>query len=327
MRPITVIHYNLGPPRRTKFAGFDLDLTLIKTRSGELFSRRTDDWEWVGENVVPTLKKLSSTHLIVVITNSIKPSRVEQFKNIIMELDLPIILAMARYKENKKPSKRMFAAVEKVLKAEGVILEKAGSFYCGDAIGAPIASAKSGGPTAGAKSGEVNEGNEDVVFAKAIKVAFKSPTTVFGGIKAANSVTYKTDGQELILLIGYPGSGKTTFLEQYPPPPSYVIVHRDDYITQPKTLKATKLALESGKSAIVDATNPRLATRQEFYKLAEKFDLPVRLFWRRTTMELAMSRNEQREKHVPRIAYMIYMSKFDPPSIGEDPCVKDMIIV
>lgn len=74
--PKTLPNTNTTPssdPQLIKIAGFDLDGTLIETKSGNTFSRGPNDWKWWGKNpkaVVDRLKKYRNDgYLIVVFTN------------------------------------------------------------------------------------------------------------------------------------------------------------------------------------------------------------------------------------------------------------------
>ena len=50
-----------------KIAGFDLDGTLIDTKSGWNFAKNDDDWDWWHPNVPKKLKKLHKNGYRVVI--------------------------------------------------------------------------------------------------------------------------------------------------------------------------------------------------------------------------------------------------------------------
>jgi hypothetical protein len=43
-------------------AAFDLDYTIIKTKSGKVFPRDKDDWLYLYDNTVSFLRDLSNTH-------------------------------------------------------------------------------------------------------------------------------------------------------------------------------------------------------------------------------------------------------------------------
>lgn len=45
---------------------FDLDDTLIRTKSGGKFSRGPQDWQWLNDKVVPSLQKLQSTPVVII---------------------------------------------------------------------------------------------------------------------------------------------------------------------------------------------------------------------------------------------------------------------
>lgn len=55
---------------KVKIAAFDLDGTLIKTKSGGKFARGPDDWQWWNENIVDKLVELHNEgYIIVIFTN------------------------------------------------------------------------------------------------------------------------------------------------------------------------------------------------------------------------------------------------------------------
>ena len=82
-------------------------------------------------------------------------------------------------------------------------------------------------------------------------------------------LTYHSDNQELIIMAGPPASGKSTLSTRYLVPKGYVRVNRDTLGTAKKCLDATKEALKSGKSVVVDNTNPSKAARAEYIDVAK----------------------------------------------------------
>ena len=55
----TVLHgVNLKPQARTKVAAFDLDGTLIATKTGMSFPNGADDWKWWHQGIPSRLKEL-----------------------------------------------------------------------------------------------------------------------------------------------------------------------------------------------------------------------------------------------------------------------------
>jgi len=130
--------------------------------------------------------------------------------------------------------------------------------------------------------------------------------------------------QELILLVGFPASGKSTFCKRYLIPEGYVHVNRDTLKNQAKCLKALKDALSNGSSAVIDNTNPSVAVRAEYIRVAQDMGVPVRCYHLQTSLEIAEHLNLFREritngesKHVPGVGFNIFKSKFEEPNLSE----------
>ena len=79
-----MIHINYGNViKKTKIAAFDLDYTLIKTKSKKLFPIDKNDWEFLYENVPSKIKQLYDDNFtIVIITNQMGISKVKLIKKI-----------------------------------------------------------------------------------------------------------------------------------------------------------------------------------------------------------------------------------------------------
>lgn len=61
--------------------------------------------------------------------------------------------------------------------------------------------------------------------------------------------------QEVIVLVGYPGCGKSTFAEKIAKEHGYGIVNRDSMKTWQKCVQNAKIYLQKGQSVIIDNTN------------------------------------------------------------------------
>ena len=120
-----------------KIAGFDLDSTLIKTKTGKRFPVDEKDWQFAFPSVVEGLKKLiDENYRIIIITNQNglkNEEKINSFKNKIhdislvceknsIDLEIFILLYKDRY---RKPCPTIF----ELLKPNDQ------SFYCGDAAG------------------------------------------------------------------------------------------------------------------------------------------------------------------------------------------------
>ena len=120
-------------------------------------------------------------------------------------------------------------------------------------------------------------------------------------------------------MLGFPGSGKTTFAKQKFND-TYKIVSGDDLKTMKKSINYTRKMLEEKHSVIIDSTNPSKKKRAEFIELAKTFNIPVRCIHITTSLEESIYRNNERAKTgngVPKIVYNIYKKHFEEPTQDE----------
>ena len=127
-----------------------------------------------------------------------------------------------------------------------------------------------------------------------------------------------------MVLVGRPASGKSTLRTQYFTPHNYEAVNRDTLGTKEKCVKATSQALKSGRSVVVDNTNPSKADRQLYVDLAKKTGVPARCIFLNIDTALAYHLNmfRQNQSHgerrrVPEVAYRTYEKNFEKPDPSE----------
>lgn len=141
-----------------RVAGFDLDDTLVKTKSGTKFLAGASDWRWFNDSVVPTLLKYQEQgYLLVIFTNQggVVANQVNKsyqnltgrIDNILKEIEIPFVFAAtkrpklnpASSKEThlkfRKPQAGMWHELISQLKELDLELDLKNSFYCGDAAG------------------------------------------------------------------------------------------------------------------------------------------------------------------------------------------------
>ena len=98
----------------------------------------------------------------------------------------------------------------------------------------------------------------------------------------------KKNAQELVLFVGPPGAGKSTFYWRHLKPLGYERVNQDVLKSKDKCLKAAAEYLKEGDSVVVDNTNPDPDTRRQWVELATKAKqgggVPVRCVWFRTPL-------------------------------------------
>lgn len=84
--------------------------------------------------------------------------------------------------------------------------------------------------------------------------------------------------QEMVVLVGSPSAGKTTFFERYFAPHSYAHINRDTLGSTAKCVHQCRAALKEGLSVVIDNTNPSIATRKLYLDVAKEIGVPVRCF-------------------------------------------------
>jgi len=208
------------------------------------------------------------------------------------------------------------------------------SFYCGDA----------GGRQKDWKKGAKKDFScSDRKFAANIGITFHTPEELFLEEEIAEfqwdgidpSVlceteqeklkdSYHSGEQEMVIMVGPPASGKSTFTKKYFVPHNYERVNRDTLGTAAKCKKAAQEALTEGCSVVIDNTNGPATSRQEFIEIAQEAGIPIRCFFFSTDREVAEHLNYVRVREtkgevrrIPPVAYNTYYKNFDEPSKSE----------
>jgi bifunctional polynucleotide phosphatase/kinase len=325
-----------------KIASFDMDGTLIATKSGNKFSTGRTDWKWWHPKVPTKLKELhKSGYKLVIFSNQggVGKGKVSakdikgKVEDIIAELGLPMMAFLATGEDKwRKPSASMWDHFVKHHNG-GVKVDTKDSFYCGDAAGRPKA-------WDGNAKTKKDFSCSDRKFAHNVGLPFKTPEMCFlgqqdvafewGSIdpttipkdKTAYEGDLASDSQEMIISVGFPASGKSTFTKRHLEPKGYVRINQDSLKTKSACFKAARAAVAEGKSVVIDNTNPSAAARAEYIAIAKEHNIPVRCFFFRTSRDLAEHLNVFREnvygvKHVPGVGYNMYKKHFKEPSLDE----------
>ena len=130
---------------------------------------------------------------------------------------------------------------------------------------------------------------------------------------------------EMVIFVGFPASGKSTFYETEMKPKGYCHVSRDKLGSWQKCVAKCNQMLQSGKSVVIDNTNPDIESRSRYINCAKKHSIRVRCFLFTTSLQQAKHNNKFRDltsndstsAKVTDIAFNVYKSKFVKPTLKE----------
>jgi predicted kinase len=127
---------------------------------------------------------------------------------------------------------------------------------------------------------------------------------------------------ECVILVGIPGSGKSTFTRsRYP---QYECVSKDLLSPhardkQARQDAALRAAFRAGRSVVVDNTNVTPADRAAIIAIAREFGARVIGYYLEISTREAVARNERREGRakVPKVAIFTAAKRLVPPAAAE----------
>ncbi|KAJ7150255.1 polynucleotide kinase 3 phosphatase-domain-containing protein [Mycena filopes] len=358
---------NLDPSSSVKVAAFDLDGTVIASLP---FSAPPLQWHWWNASVPAKLMKaVSEGYAIVMFSNQgglKSESRRKDWKKKIALIsaaapELPFILYAATAKDNyRKPMTGMWDELERHYAVDGVTIDKASSFFVGDAagrtypnstklkdfaatdrkfalnVGIPFYYSRSIPPLAPPRApltaiqeyflGKAPDPNYTL---KGFHVSSLPSLPLY--TPSSSPLLPSPPAQELVLFVGYPCLGKTTFFRQHFEPAGYLHINQDVLKTRDKCVKAVQAALAAGKKCVVDNTNRDAFTRRYYIEVATKLKVPVRCMLFTGSEELAIHNNlyrayclpssvaarEPPREALPRLAFTKYKDSFEEPELGE----------
>ncbi|KAI0646745.1 PNK3P-domain-containing protein [Trametes meyenii] len=335
---------NGEPKASSKVAAFDLDGCLIQSSFPKKGTPPKFDW-W--RPIVP--KKLKQAHeegySVVIITNQAlrTQSLINDWKKKIPLIgnalsDVPFRLFAATEKDGyRKPIPGMWYELERIFAQEHVQIDVSASFFVGDAAGRPN-----------------DHSSTDRKLALNIGIPFQTPEAYFLGLPEAsytlpgfNVSSLPTDlpplepaeppllpassSPEVVLFVGYPALGKSSFFRVHFGPTGYTHINQDTLKTRDKCVKAADQALQDGQGVVIDNTNRDKATRKYFVDLAKKHKVPIRCVHFAGSLELAWHNNlyrafnlppalvasEPKRDLLPYSAFAGFRASFEEPSADE----------
>ena len=321
-----VFYYESGN-LNLKIASFDLDHTLIRPKNGRIHPKDKGDLKRCFSNVKEKLSELNDNgYRVVIFTNQSSFEKVDKkttilsrIKTFIKMMEIPIdVYISVKGDYCRKPNTGMWDMF-----LGDLDIDVANSFYVGDAAG-----------RIGWKQ------NKDFsysgrMFAKNIGIKFFTPEKYFQPSVYKNREIYilpkkwitfekkqpplDIEDYEVIILIGPPGSGKSTIANSLP---EFTLISQDILKTKSKCIKHMNTALKNGERVLVDNTNPKRDKRKDYIDIAKTYNKKVLAVVINITKEQSMFLVNYRCKknkniRVPDVAIHIYYKNFEKPIKGE----------
>ncbi|KAK1923128.1 polynucleotide kinase 3 phosphatase-domain-containing protein [Papiliotrema laurentii] len=330
---------------------YDLDGTLIKTRSGAKFPTGRDDWVWWHPSVPRRLaaEHAAGKHIVVISNQGDSREKIRREWRAKVPLiaakmpkDVPIrvLAALNKYDVYRKPNTGMYEVVAALYAARGYEIDLERSVFVGDAAGRQ-----------GGRGVPKDHGDTDFKFALNVGLRFVTPEEHFlgeprgpfpdppNGFRPAklaslanlppvvpSNTPITRPNVEIVLFVGPPASGKTSFFRKHFAG-KYEHINQDTLKTRDKCLQLAQSCLEQGRSVVIDNTNRNRETRAVWVSLAARLSVPIRLFHFLCPLDLARHNNMYRAVYappeepprtlIPGTAFNTYVAQFQQPDITE----------
>jgi bifunctional polynucleotide phosphatase/kinase len=334
-----------------RICGFDLDGTIITTSSGNTFPKNESDWKFMFDNVLQVLHNLyMSGHVIIIFTNQSKLeksadnhilNRIIHILNALTSANIKFMCFIAKDKNHyRKPMTGMYDLCINSLMKKGMMkFSRAHSFFCGDALGRKKDFADSDLKFAYNTGLNVlsphqmfdNQSNQSVTDSTHIyemmdhykKISKHISSLCSKSIIPRNRFIDKFVNQSLVILVGPPGCGKTSFCRTYLP--NHKRVNQDEVGPRRKCESACRELLgDNIESAVIDNTNPSSTVRNLYIQIANKFKIPIHCIWFDYPIWFANHLNHIRHetmkgttKIIPIIGYRVFRKHFNEPDMKE----------
>lgn len=181
--------------------------------------------------------------------------------SVLAQLNLPVSIYAATEKDiYRKPRTGMWTELldDNDLSAPGSV-DLENSFFVGDAGGRPAATGVSKDFSCSDRDFADNIGirflTPEEFFLKQKPREFKrvfDPRSFVGKAENEDDVVFeKKNPQDMVLFVGSPGSGKSTFYRKHLQPLDYVRINQDTLKTRDKCFKVAEENLSEGKSVVI----------------------------------------------------------------------------
>ena len=123
---------------------------------------------------------------------------------------------------------------------------------------------------------------------------------------------------ELVILVGLPGSGKTSFFQSRFAS-THAHVSKDLMHRGARQVALIEDALRAGRSVVVDNTSPRVADRAPLIAAGRRHGARIAGYVLETPRGECLQRNRRREgrARVPDVAVHVAAARMQPPTLDE----------
>lgn len=318
---------------KDKIACFDIDQTIIMTKSKKKFPTDKNDWILLFKNKTKDILNAISKNgfSIILISNQagLKTSQqvtdwIDKITNIINYIQIPMrVYASITKNEFRKPLPTLWHKIMNDAKNENIVLKLDECYYCGDAAG-----------RAGDHAGT------DYKFALNANLKFYTPEHLFLDdttnkpvleyITFPKRINYKFDknivkgNKIMILMVGYPASGKSSFVSDYLMPHGFMRINQDTLKTKKKCLDKAIEYINNESNFVVDNLNCSKSIRNEYIKLANKNNYIIKAIVMTTSYDVAYHNNIYRSiitngltPPIPAIVYNKFKKEYQVPEKNE----------
>ncbi len=324
---------------KVSVAAFDLDGTLIKPKTGKRYPSDQYDWQFCSPSVAAKVRSAHERgYTVVILSNqggiSLKrgnAKRMEQWKeklsNVINAIGIPIMIyAATEIDRFRKPRAGMWTEVLNDLGAQSIDIAE--SFFVGDAAGRAGDHACSDRKLAANLGLKFMTPQEYFLNQDPLPYSWGpfDPSLHLGKSANFEQVFEKINEKDILLCVGSPCSGKSTFCRRIAEPLRYVRINQDTLKSRERCLQVADKHLHKGDSVIVDNTNPDKAVRREWISLARQHKVQIRCLHFNASSELARHNNavrafsgtstEHREL-LPGVAFTSFAGRFQTPVVEE----------
>lgn len=342
-----IVYTSDGCKASNKIAAYDMDGTLITTKSGRVFPTSANDWKIAFGSVKSTLRtKIAENYKLVIFTNQAGFTNGKttfddfhkKIENIVKEIGVPMQVFIATGDTMfRKPLTNMWRALIDHLN-DDVPIDRSKSFFVGDAAGRPENKAL---------KKKKDHSDADRLFALNLQLPFFTPEEhflkhakmpgkklVFEPRDALKNVSEhlldphttrvgEKGVTEVIVMVGVQGSGKSAFCRNHLKDKGYEVINRDELKTWQKCVKRAEECLANRKSVVIDNTSGKADERARYITVAKTHKVRCRCFIMNTTPKQAEHNIHFRELIDPSYAKIssvtvnAYHKNYKKPALNE----------